>query len=158
MQDISNVHPDATELTNDTDQLSPILSFSPESGLFFRILNMVQRGREEGLPIYFKLRDSSGNLLPVGTSVAFKFETPSDEQAHIVSEVRDNIQSWNNLSIRDQQEAEYVDSVKIPLKGRALTVRDIDTAFVVVDSTKQVDWDNSEMYIEGNAVTEAPKN
>jgi len=157
MQDLSNVHEDVTELVNDTGDLSPILSFSPESGLFFRLVNRVNRGRDEGVPIYFKLRDSNGDLLPVGTSVAVKFETPNDEQAHIVSEVRDNIQAWNNLSIRDQQEAEYIDSVKIPLKGRALTVRDIDTAYLVVDSTKQVDWDNSEVYIEGNAVTEAPK-
>jgi len=157
MQDISNVHDDAIELVNDPGQLSPIMSFSPESGLFFRLLNRVNRGKDAGVPIYFKLRDSDGDLLPVGTSVAVKFETPSDEQAHIVSEVRDNIQPWLNLSIRDQQEAEYIDSVKVPLKGRALTVRDIDTAYIVVDSTAEVDWSNSELYIEGNAITESPK-
>jgi len=157
MQDLSNVHPNVDEVENEPGDLSPILEISPDKGLFYRILNRVQRGRQAGVPLYLDLRDSDGNKLPVGTTVGIRFESPGDEEPYLVSELRDNIQAWNNLSIRDQQEEEYIDSVKLPLKGPKLNVRDIDTAYLVIDSTAVVDWSQSQAYIEGNAVTEAPK-
>jgi len=157
MQDLSNIHENVIQLVNDTGKVSPILEISPDTGLFYRIRNAVNRGSDPGIPMYFDLRDSNDDPLPVGTSVRVEFESPGDEQRNIVSEVRDNIQPWLNLSIRDQQDEEYIDSVKVPLKGPALTVRDIDTMYVSIESSAAVDWDNSEFYLEGNAVTESPK-
>ena len=158
MQDLSNIHEYAVERTNMVGAPSPILEFSPDDGLFLEILNRAARGSAQGIPIYADLQDSSGNQLPIGTSIRFEFERPSDEQRNTVSEVKDNIQPFNNLTIQDQQDEEYVDAVKVPLLGEALRVRDIDTLFVSIDSSAQIDWDNSQLYIEGSTVNERPMN
>ena len=158
MQDLSNIHDYATELTNQTGDVDPILEISPDSGLFLTIVNRVARGSAAGIPIYAKLRDSNGDPLPIGTSLRLQYERPSDNQESTVSEVRDTIQPYNNLSISDQQDEEYIDAVKIPLKGSALNVRDIDSLYVSIESSAQIDWSNSQLYIEGSAVSENPKN
>jgi len=128
----------------------------PENGLMLQIVGNVARGKEAGVPVYADLRDSNDDPLPLGTSVRFEFESPGDRQRQAVSEVRDNIQPYRNLSIRDQQDEDYVDSVKVQLLGSALNVRDIDTLYVSIESSAQIDWSNSRLYIEGNAVTEVP--
>jgi len=159
MQDLSNIHEYATELTNDTGDTDPILEISPDSGLFLTIVNMVVRGSGEGIPVYADLRDSNDDQLPIGTSIRFQYEAPGDSDRTTVSDVRDNIQPWNNLSISQQQDEEFVDSVKIPLEGgpgQQINVRDIDSFYVTIESSAQIDWSNSQLYIEGNAVTESP--
>ncbi|MUW13918.1 hypothetical protein GJ633_04020 [Halorubrum sp. CBA1125] len=157
MQDLSNIHEYATEQTNNTgDGASPILEISPEDGLFLEILNAAARGSAPGIPIYADLQDDQGNNLPIGTSIRFEYERPSDEQRNRVSEVRDNIQPYNNLSIQDQQDEEFIDAVKVPLLGSALRVRDIDSFYVSIDSSEEIDWSNSQLYIEGSVVNESP--
>ena len=154
MQDLSNIHEDATERTNIPGTTSPILEISPDNGLFYEILNAAARGNKPGVPVYQKLRDSNGDLLPLGTSVRFEFEAPGDDERSKVSEVRDNIQPYNNLSITDQQDEEYIDAVKIPLLGSMVRVRDIDTFYVSINSSEEIDWANSQLFIEGSAVNE----
>lgn len=154
MQDLSNIHEDATERTNITGVTSPILEITPGNGLYFEILNAAARGSEPGVPIYAKLRDSNGDLLPLGTSLRFEFESPGDDERSKVSEVRDNLQPYNNLSITDQQDEEYIDAVKVPLLESALRVRDIDSLYVSVNSSAEIDWANSQLFIEGSAVNE----
>lgn len=159
MQDLSNIHEYATERTNaTTGDPSPILEFSPDDGLFLTVLNQAARGSSQGVPVYADLKDSNGDNLPIGTSLRFEYETPSDEQRNTVSEVRDNIQPYNNLSIQEQQDEEYVDATKIPLLGAALRVRDIDTFYVSIESGTEIDWSNSQLYIEGSTVNESPMN
>jgi hypothetical protein len=156
MQDLSNIHEYATERTNVTGQPTPILEVQPDRGLFLTLVNSVARGSEQGIPIYGTLQDSNGDDLPLGTSLRLEIEKPSDEQRNRVSEVRDNIQPYHNLSISQQQDEEFIDAVKIPLLGRALRVRDIDRFYVTIDSSAEIDWSNSQLYIEGNAVSESP--
>lgn len=159
MQDLSNIHSYATERTNSTTgDPSPILEFSPDDGLMLTVLNQAARGSAPGIPVYAKLRDASGDPLPIGTSLRLEYEAPTDEQRNTVSEVKDNIQPFNNLSIQEQQDEEFVDAVKIPLRGQALRVRDIDTLYLSVESSKAIDWDNSQLYIEGSVVNESPMN
>lgn len=156
MEDLSNIHEYATEETNTTGQPDPILEISPESGIFLRIVNAVARGSEAGVPIYASLQDSSSNDLPLDTSLRLEYEAPSDEQRNRVSEVRDNIQPYRNLTIQEQQDEDFVDSVKLPLLGSQVNVRDIDSLYVTIDSGTQIDWSNSQLYIEGNAVNKGP--
>jgi len=141
MQDLSNIHDYATQRTNNTGgDASPILEISPDNGLFLTILNSAARGSAPGIPVYADLRDAN------------------DDQRNRVSEVRDNIQPYNTLSVQDQQDEEYIDAVKIPLLGNALNVRDIDTFYVSIQSSEEIDWSNSQLYIEGSVVNESPKN
>lgn len=154
MQDLSNIHDDATERTNIPGTTSPILEISPDNGLLYEILNAAARGSEPGVPVYAKLYDSNGDLLPLGTSLRFEFEAPGDDERNKVSEVRDNIQPYNTLSISEQQDEEFIDAVKIPLLGRMLRVRDIDSFYVSINSSEEIDWSTSQLFIEGSAVNE----
>ncbi|UXF51033.1 MAG: hypothetical protein HQRvContig05_35 [Haloquadratum phage sp.] len=154
MQDLSNIHDDATEVVNIPGTTSPILEISPDNGLYYEILNAAARGSEPGVPVYAKLYDADGNLLPLGTSLRFEFEAPGDDERNKVSEVRDNIQPFNTLSISEQQDEEFIDAVKIPLLGRMLRVRDIDTFYVSINSSEEIDWSASQLFIEGSAVNE----
>ena len=155
-QNLSNIHDYATELQNTTGLMDPVLAFQPDNGLMLEILNRAVRGDAPGIPLYFKPRDSNGDLLPLDTEVAFQYERPSDKQATTVSDEIDNIQQYHNLSIKDQQDTEYVDAVKIPLDGKALRVRDIDKFYLSLKSSAQIDWSNSEAYIEGSVVNQSP--
>jgi len=158
MEDLSNIHDTATERTNIVGTPSPILEFTPDDGLMLELLNRAARGTAQGIPVYGKLRDSNGDPLPLGTSLRFEYEQPSDEQRNRVSEVRDNIQPYNNLSIQQQQDEEFVDSVKIPLRGSKLRVRDIDKLYLSAESSEEIDWSNSQLYIEGSTVNSSPMN
>lgn len=155
MQDISNLHEFATERTNTTGLRTPILEISPDDGLALVFNNNSARGTEEGIPVYADLRDSNDNQLPLDTELLFEFERPgNDSDRNRVSEVKDNIQSINNLSIKEQQDYEFIDAVKIPLLGDAVIVRDIDSLFISITSTEEIDYDNSQIYIEGSTVDE----
>jgi len=158
MQDLSNISDSATELTNVVGVVSPIIEFSPGDGLFFEILNRAARGNAPGVPVYAKLRDSNGDPLPLDTTLRWQYEAPGDSEPRSVSETRDNIQPYNNLSITQQQDEEYIDAVKIPLKGSTLRVRDIDSLYLSIESSEEIDWSNSQLYVEGSAVDEKRKN
>jgi len=142
---------------NTTGQTDPILEISPDDGLFLNFDQArVTRGSQRGIPIYAKLRDSNGDPLPLGTSIRVQYEPPgSDTDRSTISEVRDNIQPYHNLSIRDQQDEEFIDAVKIPLDA-PVNVRSVDTLHISIESSTEIDWDESQLYIEGNAVVEVP--
>jgi hypothetical protein len=154
MEDLSNISEDAEELQNTAGVVSPILEFTPDEGLAFILSNAAARGRSPGIPIYAKLYDSNGDLLPLGTSVRIEYESPGADERRKVSEVRDNLQPYNNLSITEQQDEEFVDAVKIPLLGNELEVRDVDSFFISIESSAVIDWSNSQLFIEGSVVEE----
>ncbi|MCU4716865.1 hypothetical protein [Halapricum hydrolyticum] len=138
---LSNIASEATERTNTTGVMTPILELQPDDGLMWVIKNAVERGQQaQGIPIYADLKDGSGNDLPADTRMAIQFESPNDDDAQTVSEPKTNIRAYRTLSIQDQQNEEYIDQVKHILKGSQLRVDDVDKMYISVDSSVQVDW------------------
>ena len=160
---LSNASDIATELTNVVDVMSPILDFQPKDGLALIIKGIVQQGEEVGIPIYADLKDVDGNPLPTGeTTVALQFKAPGDDDRTTVSHPLTNIRAYNTLSISEQQNVEHIDAVKHTLKG---TQEAVDAgkmprlgfnyrqhAYVSIKCPKQIDWTQSSLYIDRNAV------
>ena len=149
---ISNISSIATEVQNITGKRDPILEVTPEDGTAIVIEGAVRRGDEIGIPIYAVLEDTNGNDLPQDTEIALEFQGPTDDQPYAVTDPWDNIRAYNTLSVKEQQNEEYIDSVKHDLKGQRLVVEAVDTLYVSVDSSAQIDWANSRLTIDGNAV------
>ncbi|SER15434.1 hypothetical protein [Natrinema salaciae] len=143
-----------TTQTNITDQLTPVLSIRPKDGVGVLIRNAVNVGDKSGLPIYGKFRDSNGNPLPANTRVALGYEAPTDESIQVVSDPKATIASYIKNSVSDQQDDRKVDAVKHQLKGSKLEIRDIDDAYILVDSSEQIDHTQSEIYFEESALSE----
>ncbi len=153
-----------TQETNQTGKFDSILAVEPDRGTFLRLVAAVARGEDLGVPIYAKLRDSDGNLLPTDTRMQM-YLSPAGMQATLkVSERIESISDYNTLSIKEQRNSDHVDTVKVRLQepetmgGRHLSAsenidfRDIDVFGVELESTQQVDWAQSEFYIESNAL------
>jgi len=161
---LSNATSYADERQNVPDVMSPILTFTPEDGLMLVIRGMVSAGSERGFPIYMDLRDSNGDPLPEDTQLAFKYKAPGMDDAQTVTHPLDHIRPWTALSLEQQQDEEYIDRVKTILKNTDvalqrgevpdLRVRDIDELRVSIESSAQVDWTNSRLYVDRNAVRE----
>ncbi|MUV87796.1 hypothetical protein GJ631_14860 [Natronomonas sp. CBA1123] len=151
MSEITHLSQYATQQQNTTGELTPILTFSPEDGTAEQIRHAVNKGDESGVPIYFDLRDGSGNPLPNDTEVLLRVDVPSKEQPVVVSERLKNIAAWNALDMREQRNEENIDAVKVDLKGKVINVRYFDSLRVDVVSSEQVDWSNSELYVDGKA-------
>ncbi|WP_121822864.1 hypothetical protein [Halostella salina] len=135
-------------------QLTPVMVISPEDGVGLRLLNNVAMGEKTGLPIYGKFVDTDGNPLPINTTVAIGYKSPTDKNINVVSEEFQTIQSYLKKSITQQQDTDNIDSVKHVLGSSSLEVRDIDEAYLLVKSTKQVDPAACEFYLEQSAVEE----
>jgi len=154
MKQLSNISSEATEQTNTAGTRTPILEIQPDDGLTFLIDGQVARGNERGIPIFAELKDSSGDDLPQDTEIALEFETPNDDQAYAVTEPKKNIRAYNTLSVKEQQNEEYIDAIKHTLKGGGLAVEDVDRLYVSIKSSAQIDWSNSRLTISENAVRE----
>ncbi|DAC85300.1 small major capsid protein [Haloterrigena jeotgali icosahedral virus 1] len=140
--------------TNTPDQLTPVLSINPKDGVGVLFRNRVDVGDKAGIPIYGKFLDSNGNPLPADTRVAIGYQAPTDESIQVVSDPKSTIASYIKNSVSDQQDDRRVDAVKHALKGKGLEVRDIDEAYILVDSTEQIDHSQSEIYLEESALAE----
>ena len=161
---LSNAHEYATEETNTTGVLSPILTISPEDGVGLEILGMIAKGKERGFPIYGQFKDGSDDFLPEDTTFAVQYEAPGMDDARTVTHPLDHIRPYNALTLNEQQDEEKIDAVKHVLKntdqalqeGEVPTVgiRDIDELRIVVNASSQIDWSNSRLYIDRNAVRE----
>jgi len=141
---------DATEKTNTTGKLDAILTWSPVDGLSIVLSNAVLGGA--GIPVYAKLQDSNGDDLPRDTELVFQWNTPSRDQPMIVSEKLSNIRQYRTLSLTEQQNEEYREQTRVPLKGNALEVMDFETVSVAINSSAQVDWSNSRVEVDRRAV------
>jgi len=143
-----------TTQENIPDKLTPVMEINPDDGVGVRLFNQVAMGEKTGIPIYTKLRDSSGNPIAIGSRVAIGYERPTDNSVSVVSNVWGNIQPYNQKSISEQQDTDNIDSVKHALDASSLEVRDIDRAYLLVDSPDVVVPANSEIYVEQSAVEE----
>jgi len=141
---------------------SPILGVSPERGTFFRFVNAIIKGSVNGLPIYLKLRDSNGDLLPVNTEIKLELEVAGMDKEMVVSEIMKSIDQYRTLDLSEQRNTDNIDSTKFtlqfpdaaPQSGPApkVDVRDIDTLYVTIDSAVKVDWSQSELFIDSDYV------
>ncbi|WP_256299917.1 hypothetical protein [Haloarchaeobius salinus] len=144
-----------TTQQNTPGQLTPVLEIQPEDGVGLVIHNRVDVGQKvKGFPIYADLRAGSGDPLPLDSRVAIGYESPTDDSLQVVSVPMSNISTYRKKSIKDQQNRENVDSVKHELKSSRLEVRDIDTAYLLIESSEVIDHTGSEVYIDSDAVDE----
>ena len=153
---LSHLSDEATQENNTAGVTTPILTATPDQGTAFRLLAAVSVGKAAGLPIYFDLRDSNDDPLPVDTSFVLRVLRPTDDEPVTVSVKEDNIAPWNNLSVAEQRNEDNVDAVKIELKGDRVNVRDKDTLRFELESSVVIDWSNSELYVEREGVIEQP--
>lgn len=150
-----NHNSDIVELEeNKPDELTPILRVNPERGTVIRILNRVARGDSPGVPIYAELYDSDGDPLPVDTDMVMTGKQPGDARFMPLSIKEDNISTYVNKSISDQQDSNHVDSVKHELHGPAIKIRAEDEFAVEIDSDAVIDWEKSKLYFDDNGVRE----
>lgn len=155
----------AEKRTNTTGEMTPILASVLDRGTFARIRNQVRKGDEIGIPVYADLRDTNGDPLPVNTSVQFEIKVAGKSRTFKVSKEMRNISVYNSQTIKEQRNSDNVDSVKMVLtqpeanggqKVPFVDFRDIDEFRVSIDSAAQIDWANSELYIDP-AGLEGPK-
>lgn len=151
MGEITHLSSQSTQKQNTTGELTAILEYAPEDGTVEQIRNEVRKGDESGVPVYMTLKDSAGNALPDDTEVLFRVDVPTEEQPIVVSERLRNISAWGNLTQAEQRNEENVDQTKIEMKGRVINVRHFDTLRVDILSSAQIDWANSEFYVDGKA-------
>jgi hypothetical protein len=154
---LSNISKEATEQTNTAGLMTTILSITPDDGMVIRVNGNVKKGDERGVPIYAELRDSNDDPLPDDTEVVLRYKAPSMEEPRAVSVPMKDILTYNIQALKDQQDRDIIDAVKHVLKGRALQVRDIDELQVAIDSSTVIDWANSRLHFEENAVDEFPE-
>ncbi|OLZ39870.1 hypothetical protein A6E15_02230 [Natrinema saccharevitans] len=140
--------------TNTPDQLTPVLSINPKDGVGVLFRNRVDVGDKAGIPIYGKFVDTNGNPMPASTRVAIGYQAPTDESIQVVSDPKSTIASYIKNSVSDQQDDRKVDAIKHALKGNGLEVRDIDEAYLLVESSAQIDHSQSEIYFEESALAE----
>ena len=143
---LSNLSSEATEEQNAAGVLTPILEIEPDDGTLISLLNNVDTGSGEGLPIIADLRDSDGNQISTNTELVLRVVRPTDDTPVAVSVREDNIAAINQLSVKEQRNEENIDSVKVELKGDRINVRDRDVLRVELDSPDVVDWSNSELF------------
>jgi len=155
-KEVSHLSDIASQETNTTGQMDTILAIDPDSGTRLRLSNQIPTGSASGLAIFFKLRDNNSNALPTDTEFLLRAERPTDDTPVAVSTKEDNIAAWNALDISDQRDQDNIDAVKVELKGSAVNIRDKDELLVSVNSSVQVDWSNSELYIVRQGVDELP--
>jgi len=150
-QTLSDGHPYATTEQNTTGQIDPVLKFSPDEGVLLRVLNHMIKGDIAGPPVYYKLKDTNGNELPTDTFVTWQFQAPGQDDRTIIGRSRDNISPWNSQSITDQRDSDRIDSVKLPFDASPdgyVDVTHVDDLILSVDSSTQIDWSNSEFYLD----------
>lgn len=153
---ISHLSDEATQVQNDTGVTTPILEVDPTNGTMLKLLNRISTGDAKGLAIIMKLKDSNDDLLPTDTEFILRVFRPTDDEPSPVSIKEDNISPWNGLSTSEQRNEENIDSVKHVLKGDAINIRDKDTLRFEINSSAQIDWSNSELYVVREGVEELP--
>ncbi len=139
---------EAEEMTNVPGQMTDILAFSPIDSILLILSN-----RGGGIPFQLDLRDENGDPLPLDTKLEIVYDAPHFQRPQTVSETLGNIGTYNRLSIKEQQNEDYVEQTRISLNGNRLEVRDIDTVSVAIESSEVIDWSNSRAYVDKDNVT-----
>lgn len=142
---------------------SKVLGVDPDRGRFVRLLNNLPKTGTLGIPVYLKLRDSNGDHIPANSSAYLSLKLSGMESAVRISEKKGNLSHYLSNDITTQRDVDNVDAACFELQQpeteggdpvRSITVRDIDEAFINVDSSEVIDWTQSEVYIDTDAVKE----
>jgi len=139
---------DAVEKTNVPGQMTDILAFQPIDGMHLTLSN-----RGGGIPFQMDLRDANDDPLPLDTNLEIVYDAPHLQRPKTVSETLGNIGTYNRLSIKEQQNEDYVEQTRIELNGAKLEIRAIDWVSVAVNSSEEIDWSNSRVYVDKDNVT-----
>lgn len=156
VKSLSNISSQATERTNTTGEMTPILEINPDRGTVIALLNnAVERGEQAtGVPVFADLKSGAATDLPADTRMQIEFEGPNDQTRRAVSEAKENIRAYRALTVTQQQNEEYIDRVKHVLKGEAVRVEDVDTLYVSVEASAQISWSDSQLTFDETAVRE----
>jgi hypothetical protein len=138
---------DATEKPNVPGQMTDIRAFQPIDGMLLTLSN-----RGGGIPFQMDLQDANGDPLPLATELEIVYDAPHLQRPQTVSETLANIGTYNRLTIAEQQNEDYVEQTRISLNGSGLEIRDIDTVSVAIESSEQIDWSNSRIYVDKDNV------
>lgn len=153
---LSHLSDEATQETNTANVLTPILTFTPDNGVYWQLKNRVNTGKAPGFPLIMDLRDSGNNQITSDTKVILRVERPEDDEPQAVSVAENNIAPWNTLTQAEQRDEEYIDQVKVELKSSVVNVRENDELTIDVVSADVVDWTNSSVYTVREGVDEFP--
>lgn len=153
---LSNISTEATVEENAPGVLTPILRFTPDDGLAFLVRNNVSKGEREGTPLAAKLLDSDGDPIAIESKIAFGYKAPEDDDFTVVSELRDDISAFRQLSLVQQRNEDFVDSTKIELDSEVVGIRENDELLILVESPDVVDLtvDGSRVSLDETAVRE----
>lgn len=140
-----------------------VVEISPERGLFLRITNAISKASRMGVPVYAKLRDTNGNHIPTDSASYFALRVQGMEEPVKVSERRGNVSFYSTNDLTTQRDTDNVDGSLYELQEpeteggepvKALRVRDIDALFFKVESSAEIDWSQSEFYVDSEATEE----
>lgn len=173
MVDLFIVEGDAAEfvepMTNaaGVDIPTPIAKVSPSRGLFLRFMNRVSKGDESGLPLFMDLRDANGDPLPNNTVIVLQATVAGSDDRFIISEKLGNISFYNSNDITTQQDTDNIDGSKIELQAPDAArqsgsvpyhdIRDIDALYVSAISAAEIDWSNSRLFFDSDAVEQGDR-
>lgn len=141
---------------------TPVVEVDPEQGTYLRLKNVPSPdGSVAGLPIYAKLRNSAGDHLPVTSSMYFEVIRAGEDDATKHSIKLESLEFYATNSINEQRDEDVARHAYLPLTAgdaangeqvQAINVRDVDTAYFVLDSPEQIDWSQSKWFIASEAV------
>ena len=133
---------DTVEKTNVPGQMTDILAFQPIDGIHPTLHN-----RGGGIPFQMDLRDANDDPLPLDTKLEIVYDAPHLKRPQTVSETLANIGTYNRLSIKEQQNEDYIEQTRIGLSGAKLEIRSIDWVSIAVNTSEEIDWANSRVYM-----------
>lgn len=146
---------------NTAGVMTEIFSIDADDGTLIRLLNRVSMGSKRGLPHYADLKDGANADLPINSKLEWRFRPAGEETFQRVSERVDTIGPFNQLSLSEQRDEDFIDAVKIDLQAPpgsetqgsvpGLRVRDIDEMALFLESSAQIDWTNASLYLEPEA-------
>jgi len=160
--------PEEVEVQENTPgHMTPIFTVQPERGHWLRFLNSVEKGEEEGLPIYQHLVDQNGDPMPATTKLVLKARGSQMTEAVRVSELLRNISYYNEYSVKEQRNTENVDGAKIELEWPEnsqktgtrphIDITDLEEVQICIESPSVVDPNAIKVFLDSNGVEEYSK-
>lgn len=143
---LTHTSEEATQETNQTGTMSPILKFAPNDDRVIAVHN-----GEEGVPLIGKLYDSNGDLIPADAELMYTL-LASGRHIHMpASELQGTYQPWRTLDENQQRDDDrHKDNVRMRVAdGGTVYFRDVDEFRLCLRSDTQVDWSQgSTVYLE----------